>query len=72
MKGASGGKTFIGPEGDAGGEFDREVMSFNNNVLVLRWVDSEVASRYGTMVYVRCDGTIRTTPNAPIRPAPKR
>jgi hypothetical protein len=64
MKGAAGGKTFIGPEGDAGGELDREIISFNDNVLVLRWVDPEVAGRYGTMVYARCDVISR--------PAPKR
>src|SRR5262249_37694810 len=54
-KGAAGGKTFIGPPGEAGGELDREIMSFDNKVMVLRWVDQEVASRYGTMIYVRCD-----------------
>lgn len=46
---------FIGPAEDpAGAERDRQVMSFNGNVLVLRWVDQEVSKRYGTMVYVRC------------------
>ena len=29
-------------------------VRFNGNVLVLKWVDPEVAKRYGTMVYVRC------------------
>jgi hypothetical protein len=57
LKGLAGGKTFIGPEGDAGGDQDREVISFDGRVLVLRWVSSEIASRYGTAVYVRCDGT---------------
>ncbi len=52
-----GGKTFIGPEGEAGGDQDREVVSFDGRVLVLRWVSSEIASRYGTAVYVRCEGT---------------
>jgi hypothetical protein len=56
LKGLAGGKTFIGPEGDAGGDQDREVISFDGRVLVLRWVSSEIASRYGTAVYVRCDG----------------
>ncbi len=48
---------FIGPPEDpAGGERDRQVVSFNGNVLALKWVDPEVARRYGTMVYVRCPG----------------
>jgi hypothetical protein len=55
LKGAPGGKTFIGPADDApGGQQDREVVSFDGRVLALRWVDSEVQGRYGTMVYVRC------------------
>ena len=33
---------------------DREVVSFDGRVLILRWVDPEVQGRYGTMVYVRC------------------
>ena len=32
----------------------QSVVTFNGRVLVLRWMDSEVASRYGTGVYVRC------------------
>ncbi|MEP9376804.1 hypothetical protein ABLE91_08840 [Aquabacter sp. CN5-332] len=50
-----GQPTFIGPPEDpAGAERDRQVVSFNGNVLVLRWMDPEVQKRYGTMVYVRC------------------
>ncbi len=55
LKGLAGGKTFIGPEGDAGGQQDREIVSFDGKVMVLRWVDTEVASRYGTAIYVRCE-----------------
>ena len=33
---------------------DREVVSFDGRVLILRWMDPEVQGRYGTMVYVRC------------------
>ena len=55
LKGAPGGKTFVGPDGDSpGGAQDREVVSFDGRVLILRWMDSEVQGRYGTMVYVRC------------------
>ena len=50
------GKTYIGPGPDPGTNDDREVVSFSNQVLVLRWIDPEVAGRYGTGVYVRCTG----------------
>jgi hypothetical protein len=38
------------------------VASFDGRVLVLNWVDPEVASRYGTMVLVRCgaEGTAKS------------
>jgi hypothetical protein len=50
-----GGKTYIGPaDGEPGGAQDREVVLFDGRILILRWMDSEVQGRYGTMVYVRC------------------
>jgi len=33
---------------------DREFVSFDGKVMILRWIDPEVAGRYGTAVYVRC------------------
>ncbi len=55
LKGAPGGKTFIGPAGEPpGGRQDREVLSFDGRVMVTRYVDPEVDTRYGTSVYVRC------------------
>ena len=55
LKGAPGGKTFIGPAGEPpGSRQDREVLSFDGRVLVTRFVDPEIDSRYGTSVYVRC------------------
>jgi hypothetical protein len=48
------GRTFIGPGQELGGPDDREVMSYNGRVLILRWTDPEVAGRYGTQVLVRC------------------
>lgn len=48
------GKNYIGPQGPAAEPRDREIVSFDGRVLVLRFVDPEVSSRYGTMVYVRC------------------
>jgi hypothetical protein len=54
MKGAPGNKTFVGPAGEAGGVQDREIVSFDGRVMIMRFVDPEVAGRYGTSVYVRC------------------
>jgi hypothetical protein len=54
VKGAPGNKTFIGPEGEPGGMQDREITSFDGRVMTIRFIDPEVASRYGTQVYVRC------------------
>jgi hypothetical protein len=55
LKGAPGGKNFIGPPADAaGGPQDREVVSFDGRVMLLRFTDPEVDTRYGTGVYVRC------------------
>ena len=54
LKGSLEGKTYIGPGSDPAGADDREVVSFDGRVLILRWVDPEIAGRYGTMVLVRC------------------
>jgi hypothetical protein len=55
LKGGPGGKNYVGPGGaPAGDAKDREIVSFDGRVLVLRWVDQEVAGRYGTGIYVRC------------------
>jgi hypothetical protein len=62
IKGSFEGKTYIGPGPEPHGQADREVESFDGRVLVLKWVDPEVAGRYGTMVLVRCgaEGTTKT------------
>jgi hypothetical protein len=54
LKGSPGGKNYIGPAGPAGGDLDREVLSFDGRVMITRFVDKDAATRYGTMVYVRC------------------
>ena len=54
LKGSQGGKNFIGPAGPAGGEQDREVISFDGRVLITRYVDPDAAKRYGNMVRVKC------------------
>ena len=71
LKGAPGGKTYVGPDGEPGGMQDREVVSFNGRVLVLRWMDPEVQGRYGTMVYVRCGPEGEKRAPAKKKPAPK-
>jgi hypothetical protein len=54
LKGSASGVNYIGPSGPAGGEQDREVVSFDGRVLVTRFVEKDAANRYGIMVYVRC------------------
>lgn len=54
LKGSQSGKNYIGPPGPAGGEKDREIVSFDGRVLTTRFIDKDAAGRYGTMVYVRC------------------
>jgi hypothetical protein len=54
LKGSPGGKNYIGPPGPAGGEQDREIVSFDGRVLITRFIDPDAATRYGNMVYVRC------------------
>jgi Na+/citrate or Na+/malate symporter len=40
--------------GDAGGTDDREIVSYDGRVMLLRFVDPEVAARFGAGIYVRC------------------
>ena len=54
LKGSPSGKNYIGPAGPAGGEGDREIVSFDGRVLITRFIDKDAAVRYGNMVYVRC------------------
>jgi hypothetical protein len=54
LKGGPSGKNYIGPPGPAGGEKDREVVSVDSRLLIMRFVDPDAAKRYGNMVYVRC------------------
>ena len=55
LKGGADGKNYIGlAEEPAPGQRDREIVSFDGRVLVTRFVDPEIAGRYGNSVYVRC------------------
>jgi hypothetical protein len=58
LKGGADGKNYIGlAEEPVPGQRDREIVAFDGRVLVTRFVDPEVSSRYGTSVYVRCGAT---------------
>lgn len=69
LKGSASGQNYIGPPGPPGGMEDREIVSINDRVMVLKWVDPEVAGRYGIGVYARCPPA-RTARTAQ-RPKPK-
>ena len=71
LKGAPGGKTYIGPRDEPPDSAqDRLVEQFDGRVLITRWVDPEVQGRYGTMVYVRC-GAEGRRPKSAAKPEPK-
>jgi hypothetical protein len=67
LKGSPSGMNYVGPPGPAGGPQDREIVSFDGRTMVLKWLDQEVASRYGINVYVRCapQGTARAVQAPP-------
>ena len=54
LKGSPSGKNYVGPPGPGGGTQDREFVAFDGRTMLLRWMDPEIAGRYGTGVYVRC------------------
>ncbi len=54
LKGSQGGRDYIGPAGQTPGQQDREIVSFDGRVLVLKYVDPEIDGRYGTGIFVRC------------------
>ncbi|MET0537140.1 MAG: hypothetical protein ABWZ64_04190 [Xanthobacteraceae bacterium] len=54
LKGTPSGRDYIGPAGQTPGPQDREIVSFDGRVMVLRYVDPEVDGRYGTGIFVRC------------------
>ena len=68
-KGTVEGRTYVGPPGDPAGTDDREIVSFDGRVLILKWVDPEVAGRYGNMVLVRCPAAPERTARAKRRSA---
>ena len=69
LKGSTQGKTYVGPGAEPAGPDDREVVSFDGKVLIMKWVDPEVAGRYGNMVLVRCEAPKTRTASAKKRAA---
>jgi hypothetical protein len=55
LKGSPSGKNYIGPPGPTPGEQDREIVWYDGQVMITRFVEKKAAARYGNMVYVRCD-----------------
>lgn len=54
LKRGPDGRTYIGFEAPAGHPQDREVLSFNGDLLVMRFVDPDANRRYGTFIFARC------------------
>jgi hypothetical protein len=48
------GKNYIGFESPPGDPQDREILSFSNNLITMRFVDPDANTRYGTFIFVRC------------------
>lgn len=54
LKAGPGGKTYLGFEAPAGDPQDRELLSVKPKEVVMRFVDPDVSTRYGTFIYSRC------------------
>jgi hypothetical protein len=54
VKGSTSGRDYIGPAGETPGPQDREIVSFDGRVMLLKFVDPDIDGRYGTGVFVRC------------------
>ena len=68
LKGGADGKNYIGPPDEpAPGSRDREIVAFDGRVLITRFVDPEIASRYGTSVYVRCSAEVSPSRKGPAK-----
>jgi hypothetical protein len=54
LKKGADGKTYLGFNAPPGDPADREVVELTPKLLVMKFVDPDANSRYGTFVYVRC------------------
>jgi hypothetical protein len=55
LKGGPNGTNYIGPRGPTPSEQDREIVWYDGQVMIARFVERNAATRYGNMVYVRCE-----------------
>lgn len=62
-----GGRTILGPDNAPDAYNDREIIAFDGNSFTTRWLESDIAARYGTTIYIRCGATA-----APARPVATR
>jgi hypothetical protein len=54
LKGTASGRDYIGPPGETPGPQDREIISFDGRVMLLKFVEPDIDNRYGTGIFVRC------------------
>ena len=54
LKKGGAGKTYLGFNAPPGDPADREVVELTPKLMVMKFVDPDTNSRYGTFVYVRC------------------
>ena len=54
LKKGADGKTYLGFNAPPGDPADREVVGLTPKLMVMKFVDPDTNSRYGTFVYVRC------------------
>lgn len=54
LKTSADRKTYLGFDAPPGHEQDREILSWSDSRIVMRYVDPDVHTRYGIFIYVRC------------------
>jgi hypothetical protein len=54
LKGSKDGKTYLGFDAPPGDPQDREILSYSDKLVVMRYANAETNTRYGTLVYTRC------------------
>lgn len=54
LKGTRDGRTFLGFNAPPGDLQDREILSHSNDMIVMRFVDPDANTRFGTFIYIRC------------------
>ena len=54
LKKGADGKTYLGFNAPPGDPADREVVELTPKLMVMKFVDPDTNTRYGTFVYVRC------------------